>query len=241
MEIQTNEGNPQFSVLQMEGSCNNHEEHHEDYLSSSIPFVSDFDVDDEEDNDIFQNLFQDQSVDFSMQKPSGFYSDFLVFDKYSDDEEDFKDLLSNEISSNPTYQLKDDQKSMNAMVEDRNESIVQESNDDPFNFDTSSKDIIVGEGDQKFFHDIYFQTQFPLDHYQDNNVGNEEHISSSHFKIVSCNRPTYHSDAFRSQGYDEGEQTSSNHKLIMHISPANSRQSTFNIHISKGNKKQHFS
>ena len=30
------------------------------------------------------------------------------YDEYSDDEEDFKDLLSNEISSNPTYQLKDD-------------------------------------------------------------------------------------------------------------------------------------
>ena len=96
MELQINEGNPQLSVLQMEGSCSNHEEHQEDYLSSSIPFVSDFDVevvDDEEDNDIFQNLFQDQSVNFSMQKPSGFYSYFPVFDKYSDDEEDFKDLL----------------------------------------------------------------------------------------------------------------------------------------------------
>jgi hypothetical protein len=244
MELQINEGNPQLSVLQMEGSCNNHEEHQEDYLSSSIPFVSDFDVkavDDEEDSDIFQNLFQDQSVDFSMQKPSGFYSDFPVFDKYSDDEEDFKDLLSNEISSNPTYQLKDDQKSMNAMVEDRYESVVQESNEDPFNFDTSSKDIIVGEGDQKFFHDTYFQTQFSFDHYQDSNVGNEEHISSSLLKIVSCNRPAYHSDEFRSQGYDEGEKTSSNQQLIMHVSPTNIKQSTFNIQISKGNKQQHFS
>jgi hypothetical protein len=128
MELQINEGNPPLSVLQMEGSCSNHEEHEEDYISSFIPFVSDFDVkvvDDEEDSDIFQNLFQDQSANFSMQKPSGFYSDFPVFDKYSDDEKDFKDLLSNEISSNPSYQLKDDQKIMNAMVEDRYKSVVQ--------------------------------------------------------------------------------------------------------------------
>jgi hypothetical protein len=140
-----------------------------------------------------------------MQKPLGFYSDFPVFDKYSDDEEDFKDLLSNEISSNPIYQLRDDQKSMNAMVENRYESVVQESNKDPFNFDTSSKDIIIGEGDRIFFHDSYFQTQFSFDHYQDSNVGNEEHISSSLLKIVSCNRPAYHSDEFRLQGYDERE------------------------------------
>jgi hypothetical protein len=204
----------------------------------------DFDVkaaDDEEDNDIFRNLFQDQIADFSMQKPSGFYSDFPVFDKYSDDEEDFKDLLSNEISSNPIYQLRDDQKSMNAMVENRYESVVQESNEDPFNFDTSSKDIIVGEGDQKFFHDAYFQTRFLFDHYQDSNVGNEEHISSSLLKIVSCNRPAYHSDEFRLQGYDEREKTGSDQQLIMHVSPTNIEQSTFNIQISKGNKKQHFS
>jgi hypothetical protein len=168
----------------------------------------DFDVkavDDEEDNDIFQNMFQDQIVDFSMQKSSRFYYDFPVFDKYSDDEEDFKDLLSYEISSNPIYQLRDDQKSMNAMVENRYESVVQEFNEDPFNFDTSSKDIIVGEGDQIFFHDAYFQTQFSFDHYQDSDVGNEEHISSSLLKIVSCNRPTYHSDEFRLHGYDERE------------------------------------
>ena len=91
-----------------------------------------------------------------MQKPSGFYSNFPIFNKYSDDEEDFKDLLSYEISSNPIYQLRDDKKSMNAMVENRYEFVVQESNEDPFNFDTSSKDIIVGECDPKFFHDAYF-------------------------------------------------------------------------------------
>jgi hypothetical protein len=154
-------------------------------------------ADDEEDNDIFRNLFQDQIVDFLMQKSSGFYSDFPVFDEYSDDEKDLKDLLSNEISSNPFHQLRDDQKRMNAMVENIYESIVQESNEDPFNFDTSSKDIIVEEGDHNFFHDAYFQNRFSFDHYQDNNVGNEEHISSSLLKIVSCNRPTYHSDEFR--------------------------------------------
>jgi hypothetical protein len=101
-------------------------------------------------------MFQDQIADFSMQKPSRFYSDFPVFDKYSDDEEDFKDLLSNEISSNPIYQLRDEHKSMNAMIENKYEYVVQDSNEDPFNFDTSSKDIIVGEGDHKFFLDVYF-------------------------------------------------------------------------------------
>jgi hypothetical protein len=95
-----------------------------------------------------------------MQKSSGFYSDFPVFNEYSDDEEDFKYLSSNEISSNPIHQLRDDKKRMNAMVENRYESVVQESNEDPLNFDTSSKDIIVGEGDHKIFHDAYFQTRF---------------------------------------------------------------------------------
>jgi hypothetical protein len=149
--------------------------------------------------------------------------------------------LSNEISSNPIYQLRDDQKSMNAMIENRYESVVQESNEDPFNFDTSSKDIIVGEGDHKFFHDAYFQTQFSFDYYQDSNVGNEEHCSSSLLKNVSCNRPAYHSDEFRLQGYDEREKTGSNQQLIMHVSPTNIEQSTFNIQISKGNHQQHFS
>ena len=49
---------------------------------------------------------------------------------------------------------------MNAIVENRYDYVVQESNEDPFNFDTSSKYIIVGEGDKKLFHDAYFQTCF---------------------------------------------------------------------------------
>jgi hypothetical protein len=65
-------------------------------------------------------------------------------------------LLSNEISSNPIYQLIYEHKTMNAMIENRYESVVQDSNEDPFNFDTSSKDIIVGEGDHKIFPDAYF-------------------------------------------------------------------------------------
>jgi len=118
MELQINVGSPQLTDLQMKRSCTNHEEHQEDYFSPSIPFVSDFDVKvvDDEGNDIFQNLFQDQIVDYSMQKPSGFYYDVPVFDKYSDDEENFKDLLSNEISSSSTYQQRYDQKCMQAMV-----------------------------------------------------------------------------------------------------------------------------
>jgi hypothetical protein len=98
---------------------------------------------------------------------------------------------------------------MNAMVENRYEYVSQESNEDPFNFDTSSKGILVGEGDQKLFHDAYFQTWFSFYHYQDSNVGNEEHISSSLLKIVSCDRSAYHSDEFRLQGYDEREKTGS--------------------------------
>jgi hypothetical protein len=46
---------------------------------------------------------------------------------------------------------------------------------------------------------------------------------------------------FRLHGYDEREQTGLDQQLIMHVSPKNIEQSTFNIQIRKGSKHQHFS
>ena len=51
----------------------------------------------------------------------------------------------------------------------------------------------------------------------------EEHITLSLSEIVSCNTPTFHTDEFKSQGYDEEEQRSLDHQLIIHFSAANSK------------------
>jgi hypothetical protein len=80
-------------------------------------------------------MFQNHIVDDYMQKysslPLGFYPDVPIFDKYSDDEEDFKvyeGLLTNGISSSSNFQQGDDQQCMHAMVDDSYESVVQNSN-----------------------------------------------------------------------------------------------------------------
>ena len=80
--------------------------------------------------------------------PLGFYLDVPIFDEYSDDEENFKfyeGMLTNGISSSSTFQQGYDQQCMHAMVDDSYESVVQNSNEDLLSFDTSFKDIIVGE------------------------------------------------------------------------------------------------
>jgi hypothetical protein len=84
--IEINEDSLQLLDLQMEGSCNNHEEHQKDYFTPSEPFVSDFDIKttyDEEEGDIFPNLFQDQIADFSIHKSSFSPSlDFIMIFHY---------------------------------------------------------------------------------------------------------------------------------------------------------------
>jgi hypothetical protein len=50
-----------------------------------------------------------------------FYPDVPIFDKYSDEEEDFKvyeGLLTTRISSSSTFQQRDDQKCMHVVVND---------------------------------------------------------------------------------------------------------------------------
>jgi len=78
---------------------------------------------DELHGDIFSNLFQDLIVDNSMQESSSLsleiFSDVPIFDKYSDEEEDFKScegLLTTRISSSPTFQQRDDQRCMQIVV-----------------------------------------------------------------------------------------------------------------------------
>jgi hypothetical protein len=109
-------------------------------------------------------MFQNHIVDDYMQKssslPLGFYPDVPIFDKYSDDEEDFKvyeGLLTNGISSSSNFQQGDDQQCNYAMVDDSYESVVQNSNENLLSFDTSFKDIIVGESNQQFSHDIFLR------------------------------------------------------------------------------------
>jgi hypothetical protein len=159
-------------------------EQQEYYLSPYEHVVSNYD---EEQGDIFPNLFQDPIVDNSMHESSslslGFDHDVPIFDKYSDEEEDFKfcgDLFASGISLSSTFQQKDDQQCTHVMINESCESKVQK-----FKEDSSCKDFIVGEGDQKFLHDTYFQTQFSFDHYHDSDVEDPEHTYLFFFQKLS--------------------------------------------------------
>ena len=78
----------------------------------------------------------------------GSYLDALIFDQYSDEEEDVKiyeDLLFSQISSSSSFQQRDDKKCVHVVIDACYESIAQRSNKDLFSFDISCKDIIVEE------------------------------------------------------------------------------------------------
>jgi hypothetical protein len=145
---------------------------------------------------LFQNVSKyiaDNYMQKSSSLPLGLYLDVPIFDKYSDDEEDFKvyeGLLTNGISSSSTFQQEEDQQCMHAMVDDSYESVVQNSNENLLSFDTSFKEIIVGESNQQFCHDIFLKTHPSFDHYGDSDVEDQEHISSFLSEIVSCNGPS---------------------------------------------------
>jgi hypothetical protein len=66
---------------------------------------------------------------------------------------------------------------MHAMVDDSYESVVQNSNEDLFSFDTSFKNIIVGKSNKNFCLDISFKNHPSFDHYGDSDVEDQEHIS----------------------------------------------------------------
>ena len=79
--------------------------------------------------------------------PLGFYPNAPIFDKYSDKEEEFKVnqcLLTNGITSSSTFQQRNDQQCVHAMVDNSYESIVQNTYEDPLISDTFFKDIIIG-------------------------------------------------------------------------------------------------
>jgi hypothetical protein len=78
--------------------------------------------------------------------------------------------LTNGISSSSTFQQEEDQQCNYSMVDDSYESVVLNSNEKLLSFDTSFKEIIVGESNQQFFHDIYFKTHPSFDNYGDSDV-----------------------------------------------------------------------
>jgi hypothetical protein len=225
--IEISMGSPQFADFQTKGNCSNHEEldfhrssifkkeQQKDYLSPYVPFVSIFYGkvdDDEEEGDVISNLFRSLIADNSLHKysslPLGFYPDVPIFDKYSDDEEEFKvyeALLTNGITSSSTFKQRDDQQCMHAMVDDSYESVVQNSNKDPLTFYSSFKDIIIGESNQQFSHDIFLKTHPSFDHSRDIDVEHQEHISSFLSEIVNSYGKAHHSDGSESQGYSKGE------------------------------------
>ena len=80
-----------------------------------------------------------------------FYHDIPIFDKYSDEEEDFKvcEYLSTYgISSSSTFQHRDDQKCVHPMVDDSYEFVDQNSSD------ISCKEI-VGCNRPAYHHDEF--------------------------------------------------------------------------------------
>ena len=107
---------------------------------------------DKELGNIFLDLFQNFIADTAIQDPSslslGSYLNAPIFNKYSDEEEEVKiceDLLFTQSSSSSCFQLRDDKKSVNAMIDACYESVVQKSNTDIFSFGIPYKDIIVEE------------------------------------------------------------------------------------------------
>ena len=83
--------------------------------------------------------------------------------------------------------------------------VVQNTYEDHLISDTFLKDIIVGESNQHFFHDIYFKTHLSFDHYGDSDVEDQEHIYYFLSEIVNYDGKAHHSDGFKSHGYSKGE------------------------------------
>jgi hypothetical protein len=79
-----------------------------------------------------------------------------------------------------------------------------------------------------------------IDDEEGSDIEDQEHITSYLSEIVSCNMLAHHSDGFKSQGYDEGEQKSLDHPLIIHFSASNTKQSTFNMEITESHHHKYF-
>jgi hypothetical protein len=157
------EGSPHFPDLQIRGSCSNHKEQ----------------------GDIFPGLFQDFIVDSAIQKASslslGSYLDTPIFDQYNDEEEDVKvceDLLFTQISSSSSFHERDDKKCVHVVIDACYESVAQKSNEDPFSFDMSWKDIIVGEEIVSYDETTYHHDESRLQRYgEGENKGSNQLLS----------------------------------------------------------------
>jgi hypothetical protein len=125
---------------------------------------------------------------------------------------------------------------VHVVVDTSYEFVDQNCSEDQNSSDISCKNIIVGKGDQKFFHDTYFHTHLSFDHYQDSNVEEQEHTFSFLSKTVSCDRPAYHHDGFKLQRYGDGEQKGSDQQLSLYFPLTEKKQFTFNIDISEGSQ-----
>jgi hypothetical protein len=141
MTTEISEAIPQFSDLQIKESGSNHEEqnfqggsnlqleHQEDPPYPYEYVVSNYD---EEQGEIFPNLFHDPIVDTSIQEASSLslrsYLDAPIFYQYSDEEEDVKiceDLLFTQISSSSTFQQRYDHECVHVVVDASYKSINQ--------------------------------------------------------------------------------------------------------------------
>jgi hypothetical protein len=112
--LQIKRSGSNYEEQDFQKTSNLQEGQHEDYISPYVPYMSMSDEKDEYDEtkgDIFSNIFQDPIADDSMQESSSLSLEIVldvpIFDKYSDEEEDFNScegLLTTKISSSPTFQ-----------------------------------------------------------------------------------------------------------------------------------------
>jgi len=116
---------------------------------------------DQEQSDIFPNLFQEPIVDNSMHESSsmsiGFDHDVPIFDKYNDKEEDFKfceDFFTSRISFSYDIQQTNDQKCVHVVVNASYESVDQNCSEDQ-EYTSSFLSKIVSYNRTTYHHDEF--------------------------------------------------------------------------------------
>jgi hypothetical protein len=116
-DLQFKRNGSDYEEQDFQKTSNLQERQQEDYISPYVSYMSMSDEKDEYDevkDDMFSNLFQDPIADDSMLESSSLSLEIIldvpIFDKYGDEEGDFKSwegLLTTKVSSSPTFQQRD--------------------------------------------------------------------------------------------------------------------------------------
>jgi hypothetical protein len=217
---------------------------------------------DEVKDDIFSNLFQDPIVDDSMLESSSLSLEIVldvpIFDKYSDEEEDFKsceELLTTKISSSPTFQQRDDQIVSFETFKDDEQIFV--STYDSFESTTDPKGISQFQDLQRLeicstheeeddegsleFPDLQGLSNLQPEHQEDCSRYNEEDDvleSSDQQSFLYDSLTEDEQSIFNIKTSDgEEEQRGSNQQLNLHSLSTEEEQFTFSIETSESNQQ----